>query len=55
MKEYFDISKTLLILDNVENIDNEYIGFLEQIKNNVKIFITSRIGIGKMDCTEDRW
>ena len=48
--EFFEVSNTLLILDNVENvIDDVYIGFLEKIKDSVKIAITSRIGLGKMD------
>jgi len=48
--EYFDIFKTLLIIDNLETIHNEEVrDFIRKAQVKCHILITSRIGLGELE------
>lgn len=48
--EYFDIFKTLLIIDNLETIQSEEVKlFIREAQMRCNIVITSRIGLGELE------
>lgn len=48
--EYFDIFKTLIIIDNLETIHNEEVrDFIRKAQVKCHILITSRIGLGELE------